>query len=369
MRYLIVGGGLILIVILGFLFANNNTKNYQIGVVLPLSGDGANAYGMPMKKAIATAIAEINAKNDLQLEAVYVDGKCTEEGGKAAAKKLVDAGIKVILGGACSSETLGIASVVEPNKVLLLNGASGSSKIADAGDYVYRIIYSNAEEAKELAENISNNGYTRVGLLLEDNANPFDMRDMLLQQFAQLGITASYVGIVDSKYSNLEESATKLVASKPDAVITLPQTSTASGLFADALVKAGIGNTPRYTSDVGIFPEAIQTYPSLDGYIGTIDEFPGLGTTEYTNFEENTDCTVGIMCVGSYDGVHLLADIIKGCGGTNPECMRNSLDDLREWKGSFLSPVTFDQKGEIISPAEHEPLYQVKNGTLIPLTK
>src|SRR3989338_8751673 len=84
----------------------------KIGAVLPLTGDGA-AYGLPIQRAASLAVNEINLAGGVKgqsMEIIWEDGKCDAKEATSAARKLVTVdGVKVILGGVCSSETLSMA--------------------------------------------------------------------------------------------------------------------------------------------------------------------------------------------------------------------------------------------------------------------
>src|SRR3989338_295532 len=121
---------------------------YKIGVMLPLTGDGA-AYGLPIQKSIKIALDEVNAKggvNGRMLEPVYEDSKCNPKDGNAAAQKLVNVDkVKVIIGGVCSGETMGAAPITEANKVILISPSATSPDITDkGGDFVFRLSPSDA---------------------------------------------------------------------------------------------------------------------------------------------------------------------------------------------------------------------------------
>jgi len=81
----------------------------KIGVVAPFSGDAA-AFGEEIQRILDFELDTINAKaksNGYQFELVYEDGKCNGAESNAAFQKLTDVdGVKFILGGACSSESL-----------------------------------------------------------------------------------------------------------------------------------------------------------------------------------------------------------------------------------------------------------------------
>ena len=82
-----------------------------------------------------------------KLEIVIEDGKCSAKDALAAARNWCRTrGIRVIYGGSCSSETLGMAPYTEEQRVLLLTPLSSSDEISGAGDYVFRNTVANSSE-------------------------------------------------------------------------------------------------------------------------------------------------------------------------------------------------------------------------------
>lgn len=127
---------------------------YKIGVILPLSGDSAS-LGTALSHAVTLAVAELNARNGIAgrpVRAIFEDGKCTNDGAVAAAKKLIENdGVKYIVGGGCSNETLGAAPLVEKNKVVLISPSATAPEITAAGAYVFRLAVSDAQIKKGFA--------------------------------------------------------------------------------------------------------------------------------------------------------------------------------------------------------------------------
>src|SRR3989338_3378683 len=68
------------------------TGPIKIGVVVPLTGDGAS-FGIPIRRAGDLAIEEINTAGGIggrKLEVVFEDGKCDGKEATSAAQKLLN---------------------------------------------------------------------------------------------------------------------------------------------------------------------------------------------------------------------------------------------------------------------------------------
>ena len=147
---------------------------YKVGVMLPLTGDGA-AYGLPIQKSIKIALDEVNAKggvNGRMLEPVYEDSKCNPKDGNAAAQKLVNVDkVKVIIGGVCSGETMGAAPITEANKVILISPSATSPDITKVGDFVFRVAPSDAYAGTVAAQYAYNELSARKAAIIAENTN------------------------------------------------------------------------------------------------------------------------------------------------------------------------------------------------------
>ena len=57
-----------------------STETVTVGVVIPLTGPGAESYGDPARSVIEYAVDDINEgweSRNMRLEVVFADGKCT----------------------------------------------------------------------------------------------------------------------------------------------------------------------------------------------------------------------------------------------------------------------------------------------------
>ena len=144
-----------------------STEPIKIGYIGPLTG-GVAAYGETEKNVIELALQEINSSGELnrKLEVIYEDGKCDGKDAATAAQKLINIDkVKIILGGACSAETLAAAPLAEENKVILFSSFASNPSISQAGDYIFRNCFSDADFGKADAEFIVSRGIKRVAAL------------------------------------------------------------------------------------------------------------------------------------------------------------------------------------------------------------
>ena len=338
----------------------------RIGAVHPLTGEG-NVYGLPVKRVIERAVADVNAAWDQRgkkLEIVIEDGKCSAKDALAAARKLVqDEGIRVIYGGSCSSETLGMAPYTEEQRVLLLTPLSKSDEISGAGDYVFRNTAANSSEVDAVISFLRPKGYRTFALLTEDTDYAQDLRRSYLEAVARIGGQIVVDEVVADGATNVEVEARNIAAAQPDAVIVLPQTIPSGGRFAAALHSAGVSAQGISNSVLGV-PDAVSKYGQfMEGYLVPRVVFKGEGRADYQALLDATDCTVGYYCAAAYDGVMLLAEALDRCGDTDATCIKDFLNDLQGWEGPFYGTLTFDENGDILGS---DRIYRVTDQTAVP---
>ena len=154
-------------------------------------GDAAT-YGVDEKNATALAVEEINNAGGIKgrsLEVIYEDGKCSGKDAATAAQKLINIdGVKIILGGACSGETLSIAPIAEQNKIIIFSAFSSSPDITKAGDYIFRNSPSDLDVAKGYAQFIvSRGGYKNIAIISENTDYAGGVKKVFNEEIARLG--------------------------------------------------------------------------------------------------------------------------------------------------------------------------------------
>lgn len=323
---------------------------YRIGAVHPLTGDGAG-YGVPVERVIQRAVRDINedwANDNRNLELIMADGKCTQAGALAAAQRLVeDSGVKLIYGGSCSDETLGMAPYTEANQVLLLSPLSESTEISGVGDYVFRNIPSNSAHVKILATFLLERGFQRFALFTSDTAFAQDLRSLYRQLLTDGGGEIVADEVVPSGEGDYTAPAGRIADANPDLVIVLPQTIPDIDFLLTPLREAGYDG-PGATSLVAV-QEAIDQYGDLlEGFYVPALTFKGEGGQPYfVDMQLDTDCNLDFYCATAYDGVQLIAELLLECGDEDTACMRDFLYGTQDWEGKYYGLLSFDANGDV----------------------
>ena len=134
----------------------NTNKSNNIGAIQQLTGQ-MSKYGKTQVAAVNAMKDVINTQRQKEglplLNTVSEDDKLEpQEGVKIINKMITVDKIVAAIGAQGSSVTLAMAPIAEQNKVVLISGASGTPKISNAGDYVFRTCPSDIYEGEFIAK-------------------------------------------------------------------------------------------------------------------------------------------------------------------------------------------------------------------------
>jgi len=340
-------------------------KNIQIGAIQALSGE-TSAWGIRTKEGVDLAVDEVNNKggiNGRKIEIIYEDDSCVQQKSIGAAYKLMNQGIKVIMGPTCSSSVLSVAPITEDAKVLIFVTVGSSDKIKDAGDYVFRNRIVGAHQAATIAEfSYDTLGSRTAATLYIDRDNGITYKNGFRKKFEELG---GRVLLEDSYMKGTSDfllQLSKIKALNPDVLFIAGQASEV------AVKKAReIGITSTFVG-----PNLVETKEMLniagtaaEGMYYVYSTFGIDKTDEYNEFQDKFmakyDKKSDVFSANAYDAAMLVFDSIEKCGEEDSSCMRDYLYSIEDYKGASGS-LTFDEFGEVTKPLV---IKKVENGEFV----
>ena len=107
----------------------------KIGLLSPQTGPIAQ-YAPGFEDAAEIAISELNEthKGDFEFELIVLDSGCDGTQAATSAQTLIDSGVSVIVGAACSGATTGAIAVAAPAGVPMVSYASTSPALTTVDD-------------------------------------------------------------------------------------------------------------------------------------------------------------------------------------------------------------------------------------------
>lgn len=341
----------------------------KFGFVGALTGDAA-AYGDPSYKGVQMAVEEVNASggiNGKKLEVIYEDGKCTGKDATTAFQKLTQIdGVKVVIGGSCSGETLPMATMAEKGRVILFTPLATNPDITYAGDLVFRNAPSDAMSGFTLAGAAYNVfGYRSVALINENTDYAQGIRRVFSRTFTDLGGKLVADENFNPKVTDFRAQLVKIKSSKPDAILINTQGPQTGSLVAIQARELGI-NVRILTNEVLGSTDGIKNAgDAVEGMVWAqpaLDEESNPTTKKFLETyrsKYNEEPGFPFYAAASYDALKILAKAVFDVG-LDVERVRDWLYALKDYDGAS-GVGTIDKNGDTIRELQ---LFIAKDGKI-----
>lgn len=340
-------------------------KEIKIGVVTPLTGDGAS-FGRQTKMGVDLAVKELNAAGGIDGKRIvvqYEDDQMSPQQGTSAIQKLITVNkVPVILGGFTSTVTLAIAPIAESNKVVLISASSTDDAIKESGDYIFRNVPTNSAQGKTMADFATNELRAKsAAILYMNNDYGISLKDAARDRFLENGGEITSIEAYAPGDKDFRTQLSKIWAQKPD-VIFYPGLYQESGLILKQAKELGL-KAPFIGGDGSIAPELIQIagQSAEDSYYSNMAMGYGVADSEISKFEAAFKAEYGeepsVYTSYAYDATNLIADAIKR-GGYTAEGIKRAFYETKNFKG-VTGITAFDSNGEVDKSFY---MYVVKSG-------
>lgn len=326
----------------------------KIGFIGPLTGDAAS-YGESELKAVQIAVEEINNAGGIggeMVELVVEDGKCDPQQGGTAAQKLVNIDkVKVIIGGACSGETLAAAAITEPAKIILISPSASSPKVSTAGDFVFRTYPSDALAGKVAATYAYQKLNARKAAVISELTDYAQgLREVYKKTFADLGGQVVSDETYTTGETDFRTQIAKIKAAKPDAIYVVPQSPTPGIAIFRQLREnkvAGHYTTAEVLLDRQILKDNAQVLEGLIGVESSPDYEKNVKAKAFRDSHKaKFGADPGAFAVNAYDATYLVAQAIRA-SGLDTVKIQAYLAAVKDYDGA-AGKITMDANGDPI---------------------
>jgi len=355
---------LVLVVVLAFSFAacDKEPDTIKIGVLAPLSGDGA-VHGVPVEQAAKLAAEEINAAGGIDgkmIEIIAYDTKGDGAEAVNAYNKLRDQDeVVAIVGGTYSGATLAFADLAVADNMPVLSPTATNPEVTLKGSNIFRACYTDAYQGLVAGSfAIDALGATKPAVLY-DTGNAYGE-----------GLAIEYIAACEA--AGLEVIVETFAKGDADFSAQLTKIVDAG---ADALF------IPDYANVVGPILAQLDAMdvdiPCLggDGWDGIIDDYAAEAEGFYfanhyatddeseivqnfiSAYQEKYSETPNALGALAYDAVYIMAAAIESAGSLDSAAIVEALAATD--KEGVTGHVTFDANGD---PQKSVSMIQVVDG-------
>lgn len=325
----------------------------QIGLVRPTTGS-VKQYGDMVQEGVDTAVEVANAAGGVQgkkIQLMVVDDACEPKQGPVAANRIVNAGVKYVIGPVCSGATIAAAGIYESEGVVMVTPSATAPALTEGKSfkYVFRATGRDDQQGPAAARFIAQTVKPKKIAVLHDKQSygqgvAASVRDELKKLGANV-VLFEGINAGDTDYSAV---ITKLKSNGVDFVYyggyhpefgLLLRQGAEQGLKARMMGPEGVGN-PEINAIAG---------PAVEGMLVTL---PADFSTNPKNaaivkvFKDKKRDASGAFQLQSYAATQAVIESIKAAGDDPAKVAAH----MR--KTSFDTPIgvmAWDAKGDLKS--------------------
>lgn len=332
--------------------AGHAAADIKIGIAGPMTGPVAQ-YGDMQFSGARMAIERINAAGGVDgemLKAVEVDDVCDPKQAVTVANRLVNEGVRFVVGHLCSSSTQPASDIYEDEGILMITPASTSPDITERGyELVFRTIGLDSMQGPVAAQHLISLNPKSVAIVHDKQQYGEGIATAVRDTLKDAGVeVAMFEGITagDKDFSSL---VTKLKQANVDYVYYggyHPEL----GLILRQARQANLDTV--FMGPEGVGNKDINTIAG-DAAEGLLVTLPPSFDEKAENqelvkaFEKKGEDPSGPFVLTSYAAVQLVAEGIEKAGSKDPFDVAKALRN-----GSFNTPIgtiEYDDKGDMKS--------------------
>ncbi len=293
----------------------------KIGTILPLTGTLA-FLGPPEVAGVGLAVADINEAggvlgNDVTIESGDSGDTTDLSVAKGTATDLIGKGVSAVIGAASSGVSLAVVDQFEEAGVMQVSPANTATDLSGYGDYFARTAPPDTVQGAALGAQILDDGHTKVGFLVQNEAYGNGLRDNIQKAIEAGGAEAVYGATGAGQEfapgeTNFGSQVTALLAAKPDAIAIVAFEETVA-IINELVAQGWTFDGTTYMVDGNLSNYGDQFDPgTLKGVKGTL---PGAQTesdfqtrlNEWSTSNDNGDLKDFAYSAESYDATMLVA--------------------------------------------------------------
>lgn len=353
-------------------------KPLTIGSLGPLSGPEAN-YGELANNILKMHLKKVNAAGGIQGQQIALDardGGCDVIKALNEAESLIEADIKIIIGGVCSAETLSIATTTEAQRILLLSTFSTHPNIKSAGDYIYRTVPSDDTQGAILADYASARNYQNGVIISEEKTYAEGITSVFSEAAEKHNLNLTRINFQFQTIAELQEKFAEIQSNPEiDFVLIVVQNFESFAKIIQQLNALNF-NKPLLVNDVVVDEqqtEIANQHAVLTRTKAVGANFAAPQGKAWEAFEQHYQDTYHeplpypSYAATTVIGIQMIIEVLKQAENPNkPKEIKKLLDQLEFNSNFYQAPLSFDENGEIKGISYLMYAYDPKQQKFIP---
>ena len=326
-----------------------------IGVVLPITGRLASAFGVPIGAGFELALEEINDSQTSggRIKLIIEDNQSTVEGAVEAYNKLIHQdGVSVILGPATSSATKAAFPIAQENGVVAFSPTSAARGLSAIGDFVFRAALTTDVLIPSGIETTSAKLGYKTAATMYDKSDVFStdsdqaVREALAANGVELLITETFQG-GDTDFS---AQLTRIRDTNPDVIFVSSLSPEKPGILKQGR-QLGIPDSVPFVMRTLTIADVQAAGDAAEGAITFVGWASAVDNPENQAFVQNYSAKYGMepnnYAARAYAGFHILAEAIANAQSTDSIGIRDALANIKDFDTVF-GKFSFNEVGDAV---------------------
>ena len=324
----------------------------EIGLVLPLTGVSADAYGFSMQRGFKLAQNQINASllSPVKLGFITIDDMGTVDGAVDAVQNLVDKGVPAIAGLALSSQVEKAFPIAQRNQVVAISPLSAAAGLSSIGDYIFRVAPATDILASTgVIATHAKLGYEKVALIYDD-ADLYSRSSNAEVEAAlmELGVEVLTTQTIQTGDADFTAQLTAIMESNPQAIFISALAPEVTKIMVQGR-EVGIPYSSPYVLAYLSEQEAQMAGDAAEGAITFVAWDSMSETAQAHSFVDDYRAKHGTepdpWAALSYTTLHLLYGAIVKAESIESTAIRDALASVKGFD-TPLGEFSFDPNGE-----------------------
>lgn len=337
----------------------------RLGFLAPLSGAQAS-FGQDAIRGAELAAEEINASGGIFDHPLVLKVKDTaslpEKTGDAVTSLIETDKVAAIIGEIATDRSLIAAPLAQARGIPLITPGSTNEQVTQAGDYIFRICYTDAFQASVMAK-FARSMKVDKAAVLSDPSNPYSAG--LAEIFKKDFTAASGTIVAEETYragdGGFARQLDAIRAKGPEVVFLPSYYGDAAPIIREAR-QVGL-DVPFLGTDGWDSPEFLKVGGTaadncyFSGHFSAESKIPHVVTFTEA-YAKKFGSPPPPLAALSYDAVYFVAEALKRAGSAESPALRDSLAGTRDFSG-VTGKISLDANR---NPAKSAVITRVENG-------
>lgn len=342
-------------------------ETIKIGIAGPMTGGDAK-QGQEYVKAAQLALEERGGMvAGRKVEFLVEDDKADPKEAVAVANKLVNAGVKAVIGHYNSSCTIPASDIYNEAGIIQITGTSSNPKVTERGyKMLYRIITRDDQQGVFVADYLKNVAkIKRVAIIHDKTTYGQGLAEETRHALEKVGIKPVFFEAITRGEKDFTPVVTKVKAVNPEYTYFTGYYAE-GGILVRQFRDLGVPGI-FFAGDANQDPVFIQTAGKAgEGVLMSTAPLPEqvpAAAAFLKKFIAKYGPNPGPFVHYDYDAANLLFTAMERAGkeADNPKAVNAQLKKIKNYKGAS-GTLTFDEKGDVIGREKQFIVLVIKDG-------